>query len=229
MKNFLFAIVAALMTATTINAQTAVDQAREQASLNALHMKMLNAKPSKSAKKQAKEFKREGWKEPAGELSMEQQITKSQLYSMEQLVDASGINQRRFIQVTGRQTSGSYNAGFAAARAAAQTELASMLQTEIVAAWQQKIDNQQQTATTALTNDKFNQRVKAVVDKTLSNSIPVMTIYRRLPNNAFEVQVRIAYDKQTLMAQMHKNLQQEMESDGDKIERIVDDIIENKL
>ncbi|MBO4810453.1 MAG: hypothetical protein J5552_02675 [Prevotella sp.] len=229
MKKILFAIAAALMTATTLNAQTAAEQAQAQASLNAIHMKLLNAKPSKQAKKQAKEFKRQGWKEPAGELAIEQQLTQAQLYAMEQITDASGVNQRRFIQVTGRQTSGSYNAGFAAARAAAQTELASMLQTEIVAAWQQKIDNQQQTATTALTSDKFDQRVKAVVDQTLTGSIPVVAIYRVLPNDMYEVEVRLAYDKLEVMKRLHQGLQQQMEQDGDKLEKIVDQIIETKL
>ena len=218
MKKILFAIAAALMTATTLNAQTAAEQAQAQASLNAIHMKLLNAKPSKQAKKQAKEFKRDGWKEPAGELSIEQQLT-----------HASGANQRRFIQVTGRQTSGSYNAGFAAARAAAQTELASMLQTEIVSAWQQKLDNHQQTATTALTADKFDQRVKAVVDQTLTGSIPVVAIYRVLPNDMYEVEVRLAYDKLEVMRRMRQGLQQQMEQDGDKLEKIVDEIIETKL
>lgn len=228
MKKILVIIAAAMM-ALNMSAQNAVDLARQQQELNAIHIKMVNAKPSKAAKKQAKELKKQGWTEPAGELPMEQQITISQLYGMEQMLDASGVPQRRFIQETGQQTAGSYNAAYAAARAAAQTELAAMLQSEIVAAWQQKLDNSQSGATSAITNDKFNQRVKAVIDQTLTNSIPVLAIYRRLPNNNFEVQARIAYDKQTLMNQLRNNLQKALENDGDKLEEIVDDIIEKKF
>ena len=104
-----------------------------------------------------------------------------------------------------------------------------MLQTELVAAWQQKLDNAQSGATTAITNDKFNQRVKAVIDQTLNNCIPVLAIYRRLPNNTFEVQARIAYDKQTLMMQLRQNLQKELEKEGDELEDIVDEIIEQRF
>ncbi len=228
MKKMFLILAAVMMTAATY-AQTPTQLARQQQELNAIHMKMVNAKPSKAAKKQAKELKKEGWTEPAGELSMEQQITISQLYGMEQMVDASGVAQRRFIQETGQQTAGSYNAAYAAARAAAQTELAAMLQTELVAAWQQKLDNAQSGATTAITNDKFHQRVKAVIDQTLSNCIPVLAIYRRLPNNQFEVQARIAYDKQTLMTLLRQYLQKELEKEGDGLGEIVDEIIEKKF
>lgn len=228
MKKMFLILAAVMMTAATY-AQTPTQLARQQQELNAIHMKMVNAKPSKAAKKQAKELKKEGWTEPAGELSMEQQITISQLYGMEQMVDASGVAQRRFIQETGQQTAGSYNAAYAAARAAAQTELAAMLQTELVAAWQQKLDNAQSGATTAITNDKFHQRVKAVIDQTLSNCIPVLAIYRRLPNNNFEVQARIAYDKQTLMTLLRQYLQKELEKEGDGLGEIVDEIIEKKF
>ncbi len=228
MKKMFLILAAVMMTAATY-AQTPTQLARQQQELNAIHMKMVNAKPSKAAKKQAKELKKEGWTEPAGELSMEQQITISQLYGMEQMVDASGVTQRRFIQETGQQTAGSYNAAYAAARAAAQTELAAMLQTELVAAWQQKLDNAQSGATTAITNDKFHQRVKAVIDQTLSNCIPVLAIYRRLPNNQFEVQARIAYDKQTLMTLLRQYLQKELEKEGDGLGEIVDEIIEKKF
>ncbi len=229
MKKYFLILAAVVMTTTGMNAQTATQLAKQQLELNAIHMKMVNAKPSKAAKKQAKELKKAGWTEPAGEQSMEQQITISQLYGMEQMVDASGVTQRRFIQETGQQAAGSYNAAYAAARAAAQTELAAMIQTELVAAWQQKLDNAQTGAASAITNDQFNQRVKAVIDQTLSNCIPVLAIYRRLPNNNFEVQVRIAYDKQTLMMQLRQNLQKELQQEGDELEEIVDEIIEKKF
>ena len=56
MKKIL-SFVAALMIATTATAQTAMELARQQQELNAINMKMLNAKPTKQAKKQAKELK----------------------------------------------------------------------------------------------------------------------------------------------------------------------------
>ena len=75
MKKILSLMVMA-MVATTSFAQTAIELAKQQQELNAFSMKMLNAKPSKMAKKQAKELRADGWTVPAGEASIEQQVTK---------------------------------------------------------------------------------------------------------------------------------------------------------
>ncbi len=228
MKKIL-SFVAAIMIATTATAQTAMELARQQQELNAINMKMLNAKPTKQAKKQAKELKAEGWTVPAGDIDIAQQVTRSQLYSAELTTDENGNVTKRYIMQTAQQTAGTYNSGYAAARAAAQTELAAMLKTELVTAMQQKLDNSQSNALTATTIDKFNQRSRMIVDQTLTNAIPVLAIYRRLPNNNFEVQVRIAFDKKELIARIKRNMQQELEKDGDKLYDIVDAVFDDKL
>lgn len=228
MKKIL-SFVAAIMIATTATAQTAMELARQQQELNAINMKMLNAKPTKQAKKQAKELKAEGWTVPAGDIDIAQQVTRSQLYSAELTTDESGNVTKRYIMQTAQQTAGTYNSGYAAARAAAQTELAAMLKTELVTAMQQKLDNSQSNVLTATTIDKFNQRSRMIVDQTLTNAIPVLAIYRRLPNNNFEVQVRIAFDKKELIARIKRNMQQELEKDGDKLYDIVDAVFDDKL
>ena len=228
MKKILF-FVAALMIAATATAQTAMELARQQQELNAINMAMLNAKPTKQAKKQAKELKAEGWTVPAGDLDIAQQVTRSQLYSAELATDESGNVTKRYIMQTAQQTAGTYNSGYAAARAAAQTELAAMLKTELVTAMQQKLDNSESDALTAITIDKFNQRSRIIVDQTLTNAIPVLSIYRRLTNNKFEVQVRIAFDKKELIARIKRNMELELEKDGDKLYDIVDAVFDDKL
>lgn len=228
MKKIL-SFVAAIMIATTATAQTAMELARQQQELNAINMKMLNAKPTKQAKKQAKELKAEGWTVPAGDIDIAQQVTRSQPYSAELTTDESGNVTKRYIMQTAQQTAGTYNSGYAAARAAAQTELAAMLKTELVTAMQQKLDNSQSNVLTATTIDKFNQRSRMIVDQTLTNAIPVLAIYRRLPNNNFEVQVRIAFDKKELIARIKRNMEQELEKDGDKLYDIVDAVFDDKL
>ena len=228
MKKILF-FVAALMIAATATAQTAMELARQQQELNAINMAMLNAKPTKQAKKQAKELKAEGWTVPAGDLDIAQQVTRSQLYSAELATDESGNVTKRYIMQTAQQTAGTYNSGYAAARAAAQTELAAMLKTELVTAMQQKLDNSESDALTAITIDKFNQRSRMIVDQTLTNAIPVLSIHRRLPNNKFEVQVRIAFDKKELIARIKRNMELELEKDGDKLYDIVDAVFDDKL
>lgn len=230
MKKMILMVAAVLMTSTAVNAQSAIELAKQQKELNDINRKMLNQKPTKDAKKQAKELKKEGWLVPAGELSIEQQLTKSQLMGEELMADENGAPTKRFIMQTAIQTAGSYNSGYAAARTAAMTELAGLLKTEIVSAFQQKLDNAQNSSINATTVDKFNQRTKGIVDQALTNSITSLKIYRRLPNNNFEVQVRLAFDKKELAARLKRNMQKELEQEGDEeLNGIVDEVLSNKF
>ena len=217
-------LVVTLMGTATF-AQSAAELAKQQRELNQINMKMLNAKPSKGAKKQAKAFQKEGWMVPVGEQPMEKQITKSMLYDEELMSNEDGGITQRFMQHTGQQTGGTYNAAYAAARSAAMTELASLIETKLAAAWKQNLDNAQNSAVSATTNDKFNQRAMAIVNQSISNAIPVVVIYRVLPNNNYQVMVRLAFDKREVAARLKRNLQKELEMEGDRLDGIVEDVI----
>lgn len=229
MKKLLSFIIMVVMLAIGAKAQSAADLVRQQQELNNIMRKSLNAKPTKDAIKQAKELKKQGWVVPAGERSIEQQITESQFLRAELMSDENGAPTKRFIQHTGMSTAGTYNAAYAAARSNAQVEIANMLETEIAAAVQGKLDNAQQSAVNATTIEKFNQRIKAIVHESLSNSIPVLAIYRVLPNNNFEVQVGIAFDRKEVAARLKRTLQKELEMEGDQLNDMVDDVLNNVI
>lgn len=224
----LISFVAAIMMVTTAFGQTAIELAKKQAELNQINMKMLKQKPSKQAKKQSKELVKEGWKVPAGAKSIEQMITESQLYGEELMTDETGSICKRYIMQTAIQTSGSYNAGYAAARNSAQTELAAMIKTQLAAAMQQSLDNSQTSTISTVTVDKFNERSKAIVDQVLTNTMTVLAIYRRANNN-YEVQVRLAFDKKEIAARIKRNMAKQLEEEGDELEKIVDEIIYKRL
>lgn len=224
MKRFI-SILSLLVVATMTFAQSSLDLAKQQQELRKQQMKMLNMKPSKSAKAEAKKLKKEGWMVPAGEISIEQQITRSQLYGEELMADEEGNIAKRYIIQTAITTSGSYNTGFAAARANALTELASMMKTQLVAVWKGKNDNAQTSRTSATTNDKFNQRVGGIVDECITNAIPAVTIYRDMPNGNYQIQVRMVFDKQELTARLKRKMHEELENDGDELNEIVDEMM----
>ena len=228
MKKLSTIVVAAIL-AVSANAQSASDLARQQQELNNIMRKSLNEKPTKDAKKQAKELKKQGWTVPAGERSVEQQITESQFISAELMTDENGAPTKRFIQHTGVSTAGTYNAAYAAGRANAQVEIANMIEAEIASAMQGKLDNEEQNSVSAITVEKFNQRVKAIVHESLSNSIPVLAIYRVLPNKNFEVQVRIAFDKKEVSARLLRALQKELELEGDQLNRLIDEVLNSSI
>lgn len=224
MKKLLSVIAIAVFSCTAF-AQNATELAKQQKELNEINLKLLNAKPTRDAKIQAKQLKKNGWVVPAGEKVIEKQLTESLLLGEELMTDEEGNITKRFIQHTASQVSGSYNTGYAAARTAATTELAAVLCTQVAAAMQQKADNQQTSAINAVTVDKFNERAKAIVDATLTNARPVVAIYRVLPNKNYEVQVRLAFDKKELSARLKRAMQQQLEQEGDELNDIVDEVL----
>ncbi len=222
-------MIMAIISATVVYAQDAAELARQQQELNKVLMKSLNTKPTKDAKKEAKRLKKAGWIIPAGERSIEQQITTGHILGAELMVDENGAPTRRFIQHTGIATAGTYNVAYASARSNSQVEIATMIANEIVAAMAGKLDNAQQNAENAVSVEKFNQRIKSLVHETLTNSIPVLTIYRVLDNKNFEVQVRIAFDKKEVAAKVKRNMQKELEMEGDQLNEIVDQAINTAI
>lgn len=226
MKKIMILLAVAMMTTLSVNAQSAIELAKQQRELNDINMKLLNAKPSKDAKKQAKEFKKQGWQVNAGDNTIEKQITESQLMSKELMVDEAGNRCTRYIQAPGQTTAGSFNVAYAAARNNATVQLAATLEQQVAAAMQTVIDNAQSSSISAVTVDKFHERAKTIVDASLSNSIPVLCLYRVLNNGNFEVMVRMAYDKKEFAAKLKRKMQKELEIEGDELNKLVDQVLQ---
>lgn len=216
MKKIIIMVLMAMMASTAVFAQSSVEMAKAQKELNEMNMKMLNAKPSRDAKKLAKQRAKEGWKVMGSGRSMESQITADQLLEIEVMADDSGNPMRRFIQHSTSAVAGTETAAYAAARTACQTEIAAMIETYVAGALEQKLDNAQSSAINAVTVDKFHQRAKAIIDACLRNTQPGLNIYRVLPNNNYEVMVTISYDKKQVAMALKQQLQKELEMEGDQ-------------
>lgn len=226
MKKFFVLMALAMMGVMNMSAQlSSIDIAKQRAEERKVYTKLMNAKPSKDARRQAKQWQKDGWKVAIGGKALEKQINESMLLDEEFMYDEVGGTCKRYIQHTGIQTGGTYNAAYAAARNVAMTELAGLLRTQIAAAMQSKLDNAQTSSISAATVDKFNQRQKAIIDATLTNSIPVVAVFKVLPNNNYQVQVRLAFDKEELAARMKRQMQAELEAEGDELNDIVDDVL----
>lgn len=219
----LFIVIAA---STMSYAQDAKDLAKKQMELNEINMKLANLKPTKEAKKQAKVLTRQGWEVPAGQPSIERQITKMQLYQAELMTDGNGNPTTRYITHSAQQTAGTYNAGYAAARATAQAEVASTIKTSIISTLDMSLGNNQSDAATAASVDVLKTNTKMIVDEVLTGSIPLLVAYRRLPNNNFEVQFGLAYDKMELRSRLKNKLLKEL---GDDSEALVDGMVDKAM
>ena len=193
-------------------------------------MKLLNAKPSKDARKQEKDLIKEGWKVPAGGKTIAKQITEVQLLREELMADEAGNSVKRYIIRTAQSVAGTFDAGVSAASGSARAALAASLETKLVAAMETKIDNQQTSAITANTVEKFHERAKSIVEACLTNTNTVLTIYQVTKDGMYNVQVQIAFDKKELSARLKRNIQKELEQEGDDdLNGIVDSVLNGAL
>lgn len=230
MKKIIMIMAVAIMGVVTVNAQSAKQLAKEQQELNEINMKFLNGKPSKDSKKQEKLLVKEGWMVPAGGKTIAKQITETQLLGEELMADENGNPIKRYIIRSAQSIAGTFNTGVAAARANAQVELTAMLETKVAAAMETKLDNQQNSAISAVTVEKFHERAKSIIDASLKNTRTVLSIYRITSNNNYEVQLQVAYDKKVLSALLKKKLHEELEKEGDDdLNDIVDDVLNGDM
>ena len=197
MKKILLLGLAALLTLTA-SAQSAEELAARQASLDSLFQAMLSAKPSKEAKAEAKRLEKEGWKAQEGEKSILQQIHESQVMAQEQMIATDGSLAERFLMQTATQTSATYATGYATARAKAQALLSGLMETKVKSETQSRMKNEQLAGGGAYSEAEFKQRIQTAVRQSLKTCIPVMCLYRQLPNNLYEVQLRLAVDGKAL-------------------------------
>lgn len=220
----------AIFSVTMASAQNAVELAKQQKEINEINMKMLNFKPSKDARKQEKQLRKEGWLVPAGGKSIAKQITETQLMAEELMADENGNPTKRYIIRSAQAVSGTYNTGMAIARANAQVELATMIETKVAAAMETKLDNNQNNTITAQTVEKFHERAKSIIDACLANTRTVLAIYRTTAQNNYEVQVQLAFDRKELTARLKRKMQAELEQEGDEdLNGIVDEVIHGEL
>lgn len=229
MKRLFLIAIAIFLMSEIINAQSAIELAKQQQELNEFNRKLLNMEPSKEAKRQAQKYEKDGWTEPAGELSLAMQIEKSQLMGLEKMADEDGNITNRYILQDGQVTSKTYNAGFAECRANALTEIASSMKTQLAGKWKNNDGNKQNDAASAEAVSTFRQEMNGIIDASITNAIPVLSMYRCLPDKHFEVKVRYAFDKKELIARLKRNIQKKLKIDGDELNDLVNDCLNDSF
>lgn len=138
----------------------------------------LSGKPSKEARKQAKELRKEGWKVPGGALSLERQL--DQVYSMRESC----------VEGTAKSTSDTYDAARTMAVELARVDLANKIEANIT--------GKSSTGTTvragsgnADSKTVINRESKSVFTNKLRNVKVVYEAYHTKDNGNVEVEVRV--------------------------------------
>ena len=217
-KLILFGLGMLLLTSTGY-AQNTKEQRKEREAITKMSDKELKAKVSRDVKKLAKAFKKQGWQVNVGALSLEKQIEKAQRMQYEYNDD----NSPKYFMGEMTAKAQSYAAAKAQALAFAKEDLAGMIATEVTALVENTRANEQISATDAASIAKTVQAGKQLIAQRLTNVIPVVEVYR-MDGKLYEVQTRIFYDRNIALQTAKQIVRQELEKDGQKLHKELDEI-----
>ena len=181
----------------------------------------LKERASKQARKEAKRMKKEGWTVAPGALPIDKQLDKSYLMQYEYGEDMYP----RYIMGEAMSVGGNYDAAKMQALELAKQNLAGQIQTEVTALIENTVANEQLQGNEAESITRSVMAAKNLISQSLGRTIPVIEVYRTLPNNNKEVMVRIAYAGDAAKKVALEAIKRDLEQRGDNLHNKLDELL----
>ena len=220
-KLLLSVLVFGLFAVAPMEAQLTKDQQKQRKEQVSQQRKALNSKASKDARKEAKKFKKEGWQTTPGTLTLEKQLDRSMMMQMD--VDQSGYP--LYVMGEAMSIGENYDAAKMQALELAKQNLAGQIQTEITALVENTVANKQLAEEEAASISETVLASKNLISQSIGRVIPVVELYRDLPNKNKEVLVRIAYNHNMAMEAAKKIIRKDLEEKGNKLHDQLDEVL----
>ena len=220
-KLLLSVLVFGLFAVAPMEAQLTKDQQKQRKEQVSQQRKALNSKASKDARKEAKKFMKEGWQTTPGTLTLEKQLDRSMMMQMD--VDQSGYP--LYVMGEAMSIGETYDAAKMQALELAKQNLAGQIQTEITALVENTVANKQLAEEEAASIAETVLASKNLISQSIGRVIPVVELYRDLPNKNKEVLVRIAYNHNMAMEAAKKIIRKDLEEKGNKLHDQLDEVL----
>lgn len=221
MKKFVLFIALSIVTSGISFAQSAKELAKERKELVKASKAELNEKATKTARKEAKRLKKEGWTTAPGALPLEKQLDKS--YLMQYEFDEDMFP--KYIMGEAMSIAGNYDAAKMQALELAKQNLAGQIQTEVTALIENTVANEQLEEEQAQSITRSVMASKNLISQSIGRTVPVMELYRTLPNKNKEVLVRIAYNSEMAKKAALKAVKEDLEKKGDELHNQLDELL----
>lgn len=213
MKKFTLTLLVALLTMTVGNFA--------QAQSNKAIVKSLKSKAIKSARKEAKKMKRDGYYVSPGSLPIDKQLENAWIKSSE--TDDQGYPQ--YIVATGNAVAETQSAAKLQANELAKFELAGTISTQVASLIEGNVANAQLNAEEASSVTEVSAAIKNIVAQEIGRVIPLVEIYRKVGKN-IEASIRIAYSsemaEQAAKKVLRKELKEKTALQQEKLEKLMD-------
>lgn len=202
MKKIFTLIMLSALSVSISHAQISKEQRKERTELAKLTKKELGARATKTARKEAKRMRKEGWNTTPGALPIEKQLDKSYMLQYEYTSDMFP----KYIIGEAMSIGENYDAAKMQALELAKQNLVGQIQTEMTALLENTVANKQLSAEQAASITETVMASKNVISQSLGRVIPLVEVYRVLGNKNKEVLVRIAYSADAAKEAVRKTL-----------------------
>lgn len=220
-KSIVFALGLAMAVPCTTLAQTQKELNKERKEVVKQSKKELNAKVSRSTKKEAKRLQKEGWQVAPGALPLEKQLEKA--YTMQYELDESGAP--LYIMAEAMSIGENYDGAKAQALELAKENLAGQIHTEVTALVESTVANKQLAAEDAATVVETVKASKNLISQSLGRVFPIVEVYRTKANKNKEVLVRLAYNENMAREAAKRAIKQELEAKGQNLHEQLDTVL----
>ena len=175
-------------------------------------------KAIKEARKEAKALAKEGFKTPVGKLPLDKQLENSWEKQME--IDMNG-NPYWYI-ATARVIGGNQSAAAMQATNTAKIDIAGQVQTKVTQLIESKVANDDMGQEEAASLSSAVAAGKSIISGTLGRTIPLVEVYRTLPNKNVEVMVTIGYSLEAANKVAVKALSEELAKKSPELAKELD-------
>lgn len=221
MRKLFVCAFAFLCLTANVSAQTAKDIRKERQEIRKASKSELNEKATKTARKDAKKLKKEGWITVPGALPLEKQLDKSYMMQMEYDEDMYP----KYLMGEAMSIGENYDAAKMQALELAKQNLAGQIQTEVTALIENSVANEQLANEDATSVTQSIMGAKNLISQSIGRTIIVMECYRVKTNKNKEVLVRIAYNGAMAKAAAKHAIQDELKSKSEDLQKKLDQLL----
>lgn len=182
--------------------------------------KDITSKAIRSARVEAKKYKRDGFYVALGALPLDKQLERSWMRQYE----TNDKNEPKYIMATGNSIGETQTAAKLQAMETAKLELAGQINTQIAALIENSIANQQLNNEEAASVTKTVAASKNLIAQEIGQVLPMVEMYKKIGKNV-EVNVRLAYNMATAFdvakKVIRKSLEEETKIAHEKLEGLM--------
>ncbi len=185
--------------------------------------KALTEKVPKEQRKQAKEYKKQGWEVSPGALSIERQLYRAQLMQN----DVDDNNYPIYVIGRGRGVGAVHDAAKMQAIELARQDIATQIQSALTTKVESTIGNSQLSQEEGQSVLQVVQGSKGVVEQSLGRLITIVEMSRKTQQGV-EVAITMAYNYENVEKIAKEHIINELQKRGDDIHKKIEESFKNK-